>query len=190
MFLYITILYTNLTLIFFLRKIFYVTQMIYIRFIRYILRFWFNKLSGCSCMKIITIFLENLIEQICTSRKSMRKIQLISSSSDCKKHSRPHSNYSLPFTRLPNSSVRLYVRSSPPVRRIIKTQIETRTIIHEILARGHETKPGLIRSLIRPACPPASFLRSFRCAENRISSQKPNIPNLTFWKFLCEWNKV
>jgi len=89
----------------------------------------------------------------------MRKIQLISPPSDCKKHSRPHSNYSPPSTRFPNSSVRLYVRSSLPARRIIKTQIETRTIIHEIFARGHEMKPGLIRPLIRPACPPASFLR-------------------------------
>lgn len=98
------------------------------------------------------------IEKPYISRENIWRIQLIPPS-DCKKHSRPHSNYSPPSSRFPNSSVRLSVRSSPPARRIIKTQIETRTIIHEILARGHETKPGLIRPLIRPVCPPASFLR-------------------------------
>lgn len=102
-----------------------------------------------------------LCAYICTSHENMRRIQLISPA-NCKKLSRPHSNYIRhPRDSLPkffHPSVRPFVRAFSPARRIIKTQIETRTIIHEILARGHETKPDLIRLLIRLACSPPSFL--------------------------------
>lgn len=123
------------------------------------------ELTSPPSTKIITILGRKFnISHGSVYRENIRRIRLIPPP-DCKKHSQPHSNYSPPSTHFPNSSVCPSVRpsirprfASPPAkRRIIKTQIETRTIIHEILARGHETKPDLIRPLISPGMPTSQF---------------------------------